>query len=81
MTGEVDGQRAVVENSAKTGCRCDPNAKYPLFFDGERAGSRMPPDAMRAGDPSDAEVYRWRGDGWVPVVPEVNVELVDAPLA
>jgi hypothetical protein len=34
---------------------------------------------MRAGDPSDAEVYRWRGDGWVPVVPAVTVELVDAP--
>lgn len=32
---------------------------------------------MRAGDPSDAEVFRWRDDGWVPVVPEVTVELVD----
>jgi hypothetical protein len=32
---------------------------------------------MRAGNPSDAEVVRWRDDGWVPFVPEVNVELVN----
>lgn len=31
----------------------------------------------RAGDQSDAEVYQWRGDGWVPLVPEVNVKLVN----
>ncbi|MBA4067302.1 MAG: hypothetical protein C0501_27060 [Isosphaera sp.] len=30
---------------------------------------------MAAGTPADAEVYRWR-DGWVPIDPEVNVELV-----
>jgi hypothetical protein len=34
---------------------------------------------MWAGDPSDAEVDRWRDGGWVSVVPAVNVELVNLP--
>ena len=32
---------------------------------------------MRAGGPSDAEVYRWPDGGWELVGPEVTVELAD----
>jgi hypothetical protein len=34
---------------------------------------------MRSGDPSDADVYRWRDGAWVLIGSEVNVELIDAP--
>ena len=34
---------------------------------------------MKAGTPSDAQVYRWR-EGWVPLTrEEVNAELVEPP--
>jgi hypothetical protein len=33
---------------------------------------------MKAGTPSDAEVYRWR-DGWELVTLQVAVDLVDPP--
>ncbi|MCE9561528.1 MAG: hypothetical protein K8U57_05690 [Planctomycetes bacterium] len=34
---------------------------------------------MRAGDPSDALMYRWRETGWELVGPEFDVELVEMP--
>jgi hypothetical protein len=54
---------------------------YPRRHRTKRAALRaLAEDArarMRAGDPSDAEVYHWCDGGWELVGAEVDVELVD----
>jgi hypothetical protein len=71
---QVPGFRYVVYGAKRRYVSTHRTKKAALRSLAEDARARM-----LGGDPSDAEVYRWRDDGWELVGVEVNVELVDLP--
>lgn len=71
---QVPGFRYVVYGPKRGYVSTHRTKKAALHSLAEDARARM-----RAGDPSDAEVYHWCDGGWALIGLEVDVELIDSP--